>query len=157
MYRLHLSAPILKPVGILDVFVFLCKSLCLCLDAHGACRIKWALRGQLRSPARDHRLACSLPNLPFSPAQSCDYCSKTESSNEPGCAGKRRQLFKAREQNPDSNGLTNAPHVGQWSGCKETCCLRLNQKRLCSSWIQNRFRPYTHILCAIWSQTRTEM
>lgn len=94
----------------------LCQGSSLCLDAYGACRTKWALRGQLRSPARDHRLACSLPTLPFSPAQSCDYCKRGGAEmSQGGCAGKHRQLFKAWEESPDFSGLTNALYVGQWS------------------------------------------
>jgi len=94
----------------------LCQGLCLCLDSYGACRTKWALQGQLRSPARDHRLACSLPTLPFSPAQSCDYCKRGGvEMSKGGCAGKHRQLFKAWEESPDCSGLTNTLYVGQWS------------------------------------------
>lgn len=116
----------------------LCQGLCLCLDSYGACRPKWALRGQLRSPARDHRLACSLQTLPFSPAQSCDYCKRGGAEmSQGGCAGKHRQLFKAWEGSPDCSGLTNALYVGQWSTQRtyrhsHTCSPRLNEWQPCS-------------------------
>lgn len=110
----------------------LCQGLCLCLDAYGACRPKWALRGQLGSPARDHRLACSLQTLTFSPAQSCNYFKRGGAEmSQGGYAGKHRQLFKAWEGSPDCSGLTNAlcgpveqpAHLHTHS---YTCSLRLN-------------------------------